>query len=379
MSEIIDVSVASVNSGVAGSGLPILVGVDGSDASYKAVWFASNYAAHAGLPLRIVCAFTIACTAAYGMGYYDDDTIGTIEIQDILSKSKKIAVEQGIPADKVHTYAVAGDPASVLVELSRSCDLIIIGNRGKGGLAERVLGTTSSILPAKSSCPVIVVPFSDDSGRPVHMSSTLKRIVVASDETPWGIRAMQIAADIADGWSAQLDAISAYPSLNEDKHDDADRKAINDEYARELDARIENIKSAHPDTSINGIVHEGGLLKSMLAMSKGVPGGASDVYADSMNMPDMIVVGSRGRAGLTGLLLGSLSQSLIQHSGIPVYVVPRKYVDYSAWKAERTGDMQKDAACINKQMDGTVQEIDVDPAETGVIKPIIDNIDPDAQ
>lgn len=108
MSEIIDASVASVNSGVAGSGLPILVGVDGSDASYKAVWFASNYAAHVGLPLRIVCAFTIACTAAYGMGYHDDDIIGTIEIQGILSKSKKIAVEQGIPADTVYTYAVAG-------------------------------------------------------------------------------------------------------------------------------------------------------------------------------------------------------------------------------------------------------------------------------
>lgn len=378
MSEIIDTSDASVNSGVAGSGLPILVGVDGSDASYKAVWFASNYAAHAGLPLRIVCAFTVAYAAAYGMGYYDDDTIGTIEIQGILSKSKKIAVEQGIPADKVYTYAVTGDPASVLVELSHSCDLIIIGNRGKGGLEERILGTTSSILPAKSSCPVIVVPFSDDSGRPVHMRSTLKRIVVASDETPWGIRAMQIAADIADGWSAKLDVMSAYPSLNKNKHDDEDRKAINDEHARELDARIENIKSAHPDTNINGIVHGGGLLKSMLAMSKGVPGGASDVYADSMNMPDMIVVGSRGRAGLTGLLLGSMSQSLIQHSNIPVYVVPRKYVDYSAWKAERTGDMQKDAACINKQMDGNVQEIDVDPAETSVIKPIIDNIDPDA-
>lgn len=223
-------------------------------------------------------------------------------------------------------YAVTGDPASVLVELSRSCDLIIIGNRCKGGLAERILGTTSSILPAKSSCPVIIVPFSDDSGRPVHMSSTLKRIVVASDKTPWGIRAMQIAADIADGWSAKLDVMSAYPSLNKNKHDDEDRKAINDEHARELDARIENIKSAHPDTNINGIVHEGGLLKPMLAMSKGVPGGASDVYADSMNMPDMIVVGSRGRAGLTGLLLGSMSQSLIQHSNIPVYVVPRKYV-----------------------------------------------------
>lgn len=104
------------------------------------------------------------------------------------------------------------------------------------------------------------------------------------------------------------------------------------------------------------------------------------MYADSMNMPDMIVVGSRGRAGLTGLLLGSMSQSLIQDSNILVYVVPRKYVDHSAWKAEHTGDMWKDDADrINKQMDGTVQDIDVDPAETSVIKPIIDNIDADVK
>ena len=54
-----------------------------------------------------------------------------------------------------------------------------------------------------------------------------------------------------------------------------------------------------------------------------------------------------------------------QHSG--------KYVDYIAWKAERTGDMWKDDADrINKQMDGAAQDIDVDPAETSVIKPIID-------
>ena len=54
-------------------------------------------------------------------------------------------------------------------------------------------------------------------------------------------------------------------------------------------------------------------------------------------------------------------------------------VSHIAWKSERTGDMRKDADRINKQMDGTVQEINVDPAETSVIKPIIDNIDTDVK
>lgn len=48
-------------------------------------------------------------------------------------------------------------------------------------------------------------------------------------------------------------------------------------------------------------------------------------------------------------------------------------------EGEHTGDMWKDADRINKQMDGTVQDIDVDPAETSVIKPIIDNIDADVK
>ena len=65
-------------------------------------------------------------------------------------KAKAIADEQGVEAT---TLIVTGDPASVFVELSRNYNLIVIGNRGKGGLAERLLGTTSSSLPAYAYCP----------------------------------------------------------------------------------------------------------------------------------------------------------------------------------------------------------------------------------
>ncbi len=47
----------------------------------------------------------------------------------------------------------------MFVELSRNYNLIVIGNRGKGGLAERLLGTTSSSLPAYAYCPIVVVPY----------------------------------------------------------------------------------------------------------------------------------------------------------------------------------------------------------------------------
>ena len=141
----------------------ILVGVDGSHASYKATWWAANYAKHAGLTLQIVCAYSLPSYAAVSFDAtytaMGDDNAAHSDAQEILSKAKAIADEQGVEAA---TLIVTGAPASVFVELSRNYNLIVIGNRGKGGLAERLLGTTSSSLPAYAYCPIVVVPYTDD-------------------------------------------------------------------------------------------------------------------------------------------------------------------------------------------------------------------------
>lgn len=113
----------------------ILVGVDGSHASYKATWWAANYAKHAGLTLQIVCAYSLPSYAAVSFDAtytaMGDDNAAHSDAQEILSKAKAIADEQGVEAA---TLIVTGDPASVFVELSRNYNLIVIGNRGKGGL-----------------------------------------------------------------------------------------------------------------------------------------------------------------------------------------------------------------------------------------------------
>ena len=151
----------------------ILVGVDGSHASYKATWWAANYAKHAGLTLQIVCAYSLPSYAAVSFDAtytaMGDDNAAHNDAQEILSKAKAIADEQGVEAS---TLIVTGDPASVFVELSRNYNLIVIGNRGKGGLAERLLGTTSSSLPAYAYCPIVVVPYTDDEGNLIRARLT---------------------------------------------------------------------------------------------------------------------------------------------------------------------------------------------------------------
>jgi nucleotide-binding universal stress UspA family protein len=297
----------------------VLVGVDGTDASYKAVWWAANYAKHAGLTLQIVCAYSLPSYAAVSFDAtytaLGDDAVAHTDAQEILSRAKAIADEQGVDAS---TLIVTGDPSSVFVELSRNYNLIVIGNRGKGGLAERLLGTTSSSLPAYAYCPIVVVPFTDDSDQILHLSNVITKVVVGSDESKWGLKALEISAEFANSWNAELTVLSAVPvygasggmfSMAPSK-EDTDR--IIESYLDDLNVRVEPLRRQYPNLMIHTEV---------------VPGSAVDTLTQASSENDVVVVGSRGRGGFTGLILGSTSQGLIQHATSPVYVVPRKYVE----------------------------------------------------
>ena len=265
----------------------ILVGVDGSHASYKATWWAANYAKHAGLTLQIVCAYSLPSYAAVSFDAtytaMGDDNAAHSDAQEILSKAKAIADEQGVEAA---TLIVTGDPASVFVELSRNYNLIVIGNRGKGGLAERLLGTTSSSLPAYAYCPIVVVPYTDDDGNLMHLNNTITKVAVGSDESKWGLKALDIAADFATCWGAELDVISAVPNLKGVDGEDA----VMESYKDDLEVRIKPLQESHPDLKINKQI---------------VSGPAVSALTKASYDHDVVVVGSRGRGGFTGLLLGS--------------------------------------------------------------------------
>lgn len=296
----------------------VLVGVDGTDASYKAVWWAANYTKHAGLKLQIVCAYSLPSYAAVSFdatySALGDDAVAHTDAQDILARAKAIAGEQGVEAS---TLIVTGDPSSVFVELSRNYHLIVIGNRGKGGLAERLLGTTSSSLPAYAYCPIVVVPFTDDEDHLLHLNNTIHKVAVGSDESKWGLKALDIAADFAQSWQAELNVLSAVPiygtmgGIFSVAPSQEDMQHVVDSYMDDLRARVQPIRQRYPHLPIN---------------LKVIPGSAVDALTKASGRNDVVVVGSRGRGGFTGLILGSTSQGLIQHATCPVYVVPRKYV-----------------------------------------------------
>ena len=346
----------------------ILVGVDGSDASYKAAWWAANYAKHAGLTLQIVCAYSLPSYAAVSFDAtytaMGDDAVAHTDAQEILSKAKAIADEQGVAAT---TLIVTGDPSSVFVELSRNYNLIVIGNRGKGGLAERLLGTTSSSLPAYAYCPIIVIPFTDDDGKPMHLNNTITKVAVGSDESKWGLKALEIAAGFANSWGAELTVLSAAPVESgtsevygaEPSPDDEER--IVSSYEEDLNTRIAPIAREYPGLRI---------------IKRIVPGSAVGALTKASYENDVVVVGSRGRGGFTGLILGSTSQGLIQYSVSPVYVVPRKYVEAAEKELDKVP--QSPADVTPKPIDDIsgVQPVEVPTAAPEQAQAIDATIDP---
>lgn len=342
----------------------VLVGVDGSDASYKAAWWAANFAKHAGLTLQIVCAYSLPSYAAVSFDAtyttMGDDVAAHNDAQEILSKAKAIADDQGVSAA---TLIVTGDPSSVFVELSRNYKLIVIGNRGKGGLAERLLGTTSSSLPAYAYCPIVVVPYTDDDGNLMHLNNQIRSVAVGSDESKWGLKALQIAAGFADSWGAELNVMSAVPNISGlTGTGSAEEQSVMESYMDDLNTRIAPLLKTYPNLQVTKSV---------------VPGSAVEALTQASKTHDVVVVGSRGRGGFTGLLLGSTSQGLLQHAVSPVYVVPRKYVEAeeSGLKAAAEGGLIVETKDID-QITG-VEQVSVDTAKPEQLADIESTIDPE--
>jgi nucleotide-binding universal stress UspA family protein len=139
----------------------IVVGVDGSDSSRKALEWAYDEAGHHGATLLVVSTWeppTLPMTPPYGNLAPED--YGGQPRQEALQLLERFTAEL-VPKDPVvdvRTSVEEGkNPAKVLIERSHEADLVVVGSRGHGGFMGMLLGSVSQHLVAHAQCPVVVV------------------------------------------------------------------------------------------------------------------------------------------------------------------------------------------------------------------------------
>ena len=238
-----------------------------------------------------------------------DDEALKAGAEQVVEEAKAVARERG--ATHVSGSTEPGDPAGVLIDFSAEVDMIVVGSRGGGGFADRLLGTVSSALPAHSKCPVVVVP-RHTSGKNF---TPVERIVVGVDGTEQPSCALKRAISEASLWDARVTAVSAVPiavgpSVMTWTPTGVDHSALLAQVREGMDAAI--------TAALNG--------KDVHVARHALDGSAASLLIEFSTAVDLVVVGTRGRGGLAGVLLGSTSQTVLGHSTCPVMIVPSAHL-----------------------------------------------------
>ncbi|GAA3455153.1 universal stress protein [Dactylosporangium matsuzakiense] len=271
----------------------IVVGFDGSPEAGAALDWAVDEAERTGCRLHIVHAYQVG----WPIGYFDQPTAPAVEHTrrraDQVVAAAVAAVRARRPGLPVTGTAVHDAPAPALILTGTPhTRLIVVGNRGAGGVAGLLLGSVSRQVASHSYVPVAVVR-----GR-----ATAGPVVVGTDGSPAADAALESAFAAAEARHAPLVAVRAYvpPATQPAAIDglEATERAA-------LDASLQGWRDKYPGVAVTASLGVGSPGPMLINRSRGA---------------QLLVVGSRGRGVLTALLLGSTGHQLMQHAACPVIV-----------------------------------------------------------
>jgi nucleotide-binding universal stress UspA family protein len=140
----------------------IVVGVDGSASSVAALRWAARVAPALDATITAVTAWYFPVDTGFGMSpppAWDPEAAATEAAEEALVSAFGSEPPQGLVR-----RTVMGHAAYVLIEESRSADLLVVGSRGHGGFAGLLLGSVSSACAEHAKCPVVVIhgPVADE-------------------------------------------------------------------------------------------------------------------------------------------------------------------------------------------------------------------------
>lgn len=284
----------------------ILVGVDGSDTSLAAVDLAVQEATLRRRPLHVVHAFIWPMLdVPLGPSPAGPPEGGLRNAAQRILDEAMARARTTCPDLAVTGEIIIGSPGPVLLQCAPTAAVTVIGDRGLGGFTGLLLGSVAVQLAAHATTPILIARGTPQPGG---------AIVLGVDGSPANQPAVGYAFETAALRNAALIALHTWEhpastgpgDLLPLVYDPADLHA---EEERVLAEAVAGWHDKYPDVTVHRATPRSGPRKALIAASRDA---------------QLVVVGARGRGGLTGLLLGSVSQAVLHHAACPVAIVPHE-------------------------------------------------------
>ena len=286
---------------------PVLVGVDGSEESMRAVEWAARQAERHCSPLRIVSAPAVLPRVRTQV---DPLTVANA-LRGMSAQALAAALtrtEEVAPGLRVDTGLLSGPPAMELVTAAGGASMLVVGARGIGGFTAMILGSVSRYVAVHAACPVIVVR--------QETSAVHREIAVGIRETEDSTAALAFAFEEAALRDADLVAVHALPAFPPALHVPGVGGGI-------LRAAPRGEDLAEAASQLAGMLAGwGDKYPAVRVRHDVVRGHPARVLASYSARADLVVLGRHGGPAPGSAGVGSVQHAVLNHAHGPVAIVP---------------------------------------------------------
>jgi nucleotide-binding universal stress UspA family protein len=287
----------------------ILLATDFSPWARRAEEYASSLASswHAHLTAMSVLEFPPGLNPDYPVNHqYLTERMR--EAAGQLAEYKQHEARRGID---VSTRIATGLPSEEIIAAARGeeSDLIVLGTRGKSGLAHVLLGSTAERVIRMAPCPVFAVHM-EKGEESAAAGLKLERILVPVDFSDCSLDAVEYGASVARQAKASVELLHVLEPVSYGLDFTLDHAEERERKRDRLSKQLEDLSAA---LSVAGIP-----TKSHLR--GGLPG--DSILDESRTLPsDLIVMGTHGRRGISHVLSGSVTETVLRRAQCPVLTV----------------------------------------------------------